>query len=151
MLGGVNEQPAPDYAVGARVGAAIIDLLVMVALFVLMAALLGEFGNDGDNGFRVALNGPSFILFLVLMLAYFFLLETYMGGRTIGKAITGVHVVLADGGALTPGAVAIRTLLRLVDALPGLYLVGFVLVMATKEHQRLGDMAAKTLVVRTRR
>jgi uncharacterized RDD family membrane protein YckC len=45
------------------------------------------------------------------------------------------------------GAATIRTLLRLVDGLFG-YLVGFVVVLASDKNQRLGDMAAKTLVVR---
>ncbi len=44
---------------------------------------------------------------------------------------------------------AVRNVVRLVDFLPSLYSVGVVAVLATRHHQRLGDLAAGTLVVRT--
>jgi uncharacterized RDD family membrane protein YckC len=43
--------------------------------------------------------------------------------------------------------VAIRTILRIIDGI-FFYLVAFICVVATKQKQRLGDMAAGTLVVR---
>jgi hypothetical protein len=46
---------------------------------------------------------------------------------------------------------AVRNLVRIVDALPGFYAVGIVAVLATSRNQRLGDLAAGTLVVRERR
>ena len=45
------------------------------------------------------------------------------------------------------GVAAIRTILRLIDGLFG-YLVGFIVVLASSKRQRLGDMAAHTLVIR---
>jgi uncharacterized RDD family membrane protein YckC len=53
-----------------------------------------------------------------------------------------------DGQPLTRQKVAIRTVLRLVDGLPFLYLVGFIAMVASKQKQRLGDMAAGTIVVK---
>jgi uncharacterized RDD family membrane protein YckC len=44
--------------------------------------------------------------------------------------------------------VAVRTILRIVDSLPAFYLLGFIVVVASKEKQRIGDMAAGTVVVR---
>ena len=79
--------------------------------------------------------------------AYYIATEGYWG-RTVGKAVCGIRVVREDGGG-TPGfgPAAIRTILRLVDGLFG-YLVAFVVVLASGKRQRLGDMAARTLVVR---
>jgi uncharacterized RDD family membrane protein YckC len=61
----------------------------------------------------------------------------------------GIKVV-AEATGQTPGiaAAAIRTLLRLIDSLLG-YAVAFITVLASDKRQRLGDMAARTLVVRT--
>jgi uncharacterized RDD family membrane protein YckC len=49
---------------------------------------------------------------------------------------------------LTLGKVAIRTVLRIVDGLPFLYLLGLIVVAVSKQNQRIGDMAAGTLVVK---
>lgn len=48
-------------------------------------------------------------------------------------------------------ASALRNVLRIVDSLPGFYLVGILFVLFTKNNQRLGDLAAGTIVVRERR
>ena len=68
--------------------------------------------------------------------------------QTVGKMATGIKVVSEATGA-TPGiaAAAIRTLLRLIDGL-FCYAVAFFTVLASGQRQRLGDMAAHTLVVR---
>ncbi len=85
--------------------------------------------------------------FFVLAMAYYALMEGYRG-QTVGKMLFGIRVVREDRGGV-PGlkAAAIRSLLRVVDGLFG-YLVGFVAVVASAKNQRLGDMAARTLVVR---
>ncbi|MDQ4001563.1 MAG: RDD family protein, partial [Actinomycetota bacterium] len=69
-------------------------------------------------------------------------------GQTLGKKLLGIKVVREDTGAV-PGvrAAAIRSVLRLVDGLFS-YLVAFIAVLASAKNQRLGDMAAHTLVVR---
>jgi uncharacterized RDD family membrane protein YckC len=57
--------------------------------------------------------------------------------------------VKADGSVFDWSGALIRNVLRLVDGLPFLYLVGIITIAASKKKQRLGDMAAGTLVVRT--
>ena len=82
-----------------------------------------------------------------IVLVYYILLEGYLG-QTVGKMLLGIKVIREDTGEVPGiGAVAIRTVLRLVDGLFG-YLVGFIAVLASAKRQRLGDMAAHTLVVR---
>jgi uncharacterized RDD family membrane protein YckC len=84
---------------------------------------------------------------LVIYLLYYTLLEGYLG-QTVGKMLLGIKVVREDTGEVPGiGAAAIRNVLRVVDGLFG-YLVGFIAVLASSKRQRLGDMAAHTLVVR---
>jgi hypothetical protein len=68
----------------------------------------------------------------------------------VGKHLFGLGVTRAGGGGRpSPGPVAVRTLLRIVDWWPVLYLVGFITVMATGvRRQRVGDLAAGTSVTR---
>jgi len=138
---------AAPAGVGRRVAAAVVDLLLTSALFVVLAAVAGELETAGGS-FTVRLENAGFLLFLALVFAYFTLTEGTTG-RSLGKALLGLRVVALDGRPAGLGRAAARTALRVVDALPFLYLVAFVVVLATPpRRQRVGDLVAKTLVVR---
>ena len=131
---------------GRRVLAIIADGLVLGVVFSAISVLgrmvgLGEADAPLFAGYTWA-GG-----FFVLAMAYYALMEGYRG-QTVGKMLFGIRVVREEGGGV-PGfkAAAVRSLLRVVDGLLG-YLVGFVAVVASKKNRRLGDMAARTLVVR---
>ena len=85
--------------------------------------------------------------FFVLAMAYYILMEGHLG-RTVGKMLLGIKVV-REGTGEVPGvkAAAIRSVLRIVDGIFS-YLVAFVTVLISGKNQRVGDMAAHTLVVR---
>jgi len=136
-------QPA---GVGRRIAAGVIDVLLLAGVLAVFTALFGESDTSGSSvSFR--LTGLPFLLYALLALAYYFLLEV-RGGRTLGKVALGLRVVRTDGTRASGGAIATRTLLRLVDGLL-VYLVGLVCVLATGERrQRIGDLAADTTVVR---
>jgi uncharacterized RDD family membrane protein YckC len=68
-------------------------------------------------------------------------------GATLGKRMVGIRVVGEDGEHVTFGARVVRNLLRVVDAL-FFYFVGFISAILSKRGQRLGDRAARTIVVR---
>jgi uncharacterized RDD family membrane protein YckC len=85
-----------------------------------------------------------------IWIVYYIVCEA-MFGATPGKALNGLVVVSADGRPLTLRSVSIRNLLRLVDALPGAYLLGGAFVISTANSQRIGDLAARTTVVFRRR
>ena len=136
----------PD-VIGRRIGAALIDLALMLLLFVVLGIALGE-GESSDSGASVSLEGGEFVLFLALMLLYYFATEAAWGGQTVGKRLLGLRVAARDGGRASPGKIAARTALRLIDVLPVLYLLGFVVMLATSAHQRVGDAVAGTVVVR---
>ncbi len=147
----ISDSPAAksdlNYQVlGPRIVAAIIDMVILGILFGVLVALFGESGSDGDSGFNFSLTGLAFLLDLVATFAYFFFFEG-MTGATLGKRALGLTVVKADGSACDPAAAAIRTVLRLVDGLPIFYLFGFFIAALTPKNQRLGDLAAGTLVV----
>lgn len=83
----------------------------------------------------------------MLIVLYYILLEGYLG-QTVGKMVLGIKVIREDNGEVPGlGGAAIRTVLRLIDGLFS-YLVALVTVLISGKNQRLGDMAAHTLVVR---
>jgi uncharacterized RDD family membrane protein YckC len=80
--------------------------------------------------------------------AYHFAFEA-RDGQTLGKRRYGIRVVAADGGPASPRAVAIRSVVRIVDSLPVCYLSGLISMLRTgpARRQRIGDIVAGTIVV----
>lgn len=134
---------------GRRVVATLIDGLVFGVAYWLLALAFGDVRTEGEAANWVS-NLPVWasVAYGLFVLAYFVLLEGLLG-QTLGKLATGIKVV-AEATGQAPGiaAAAIRTLLRLIDGL-FCYAVAFVTVLVSVKRQRLGDMAARTLVVRT--
>jgi uncharacterized RDD family membrane protein YckC len=129
---------------GRRVAAGFIDLIPLVLISIGLGRRV-----ETEPGFEFRLEGIGLLLMVLISLGYYFVLET-VTGTTAGKRLMGITVVDADGGR--PGAVTVlkRTLLRIVDALPAFYLVGFICVLATPDKRRVGDMVAHTRVVSLR-
>jgi uncharacterized RDD family membrane protein YckC len=121
-----------------RLIAAFIDGLIFVAVYLVISLPFGF--NGGFN--------PIVFLPYGLWLAYYVYMETQQGGQTIGKKAMGVKVVKMDGSELTPTDSVVRNVLRIVDNLPCIPLVGIIMIFVNPLHQRLGDIAAKTLVVK---
>ena len=90
----------------------------------------------------------SIIFYFTISIGYAMTLEWCWRGQTVGKRIMRLRVVDAEGMHLQFSQIAIRNLLRIVDLLPGLYLVGGLAAMLTLKAQRLGDIAANTVVIR---
>jgi uncharacterized RDD family membrane protein YckC len=91
----------------------------------------------------VALGGVSFFAF---WMAYAIVLEWRWRGQTLGKRVLRLRVIDAHGLRLQLSQIAIRNLLRVVDGLPLLYLVGGIAAFLNRKGQRLGDLAANTVV-----
>lgn len=97
-------------------------------------------------------SGPHFWLVVLLpALAIYFLyhpvIELLLQGRTPGKRLVGLRLVTRSGGIPGPGALLVRNVWRLLDCLPGFYLLGLVCCFLSKQRLRLGDLAAGTLLV----
>jgi uncharacterized RDD family membrane protein YckC len=137
------------HVTGRRVAATIIDGLIFGVAYWLLALAFGDLRTEGEAANWVAdLPVVASIGYGLFVVGYYVLLEGFLG-QTLGKMAMGIKVV-AEATGQTPGitAAAIRTLLRLIDSLLG-YAVAFITVLASDKRQRLGDMAARTLVVRT--
>ena len=79
---------------------------------------------------------------------YFFLFEGLWHGQTPGKRAQRLRVVRSDGHPMRGTQMFVRNLLRIVDFMPAYYLVGVITMIITGKSQRLGDLAAGTMVVR---
>lgn len=133
--------------IGSRMVAGLLDALVMVG--VVIGLSLFSLAVDVAAGEVWAQVFIGLGIFLLLF-GYDILFETLGSGRTPGKRWTGLRVVRVGGGPVTFMSSSVRNLLRVVDFLPFAYLLGMVCVWVTSKNQRLGDMAAGTLVVRER-
>jgi hypothetical protein len=88
------------------------------------------------------------ILYFLVSVGYSMTLEWFWRGQTFGKRLMRLRVVDAEGMRLEFSQVAVRNLLRVVDALPAFYLVGGIAALISRKGQRLGDLAANTVVIR---
>lgn len=127
---------------GSRFVSALVDLGIQTVLAFATVAALGTAGGYGEA--VVAL-----VTFAVV-LGYDILFEVLASGRTPGKRLNGMRVVRSGGEPVGFLTSAIRNVLRLVDFLPFAYVIGAAAILATRKNQRLGDVAAGTLVVRDR-
>jgi hypothetical protein len=87
------------------------------------------------------------LLMFALLWAYSVVCEVWMGGQTLGKRALGLRVVNADGTPVTWLPSVVRNLLRVVDALPGVYGVGLASTLIDPHARRLGDIVAGTMVI----
>ena len=135
---------------GSRFAAGLIDQLLRSVVLLALVILFTFGGDRGDTagGLLVAL---MFVAIFGVQFAYDVLFETLASGRTPGKRWTGLRVVKMGGAPVGFLASALRNLLRIVDTLPAFYLVGILSVLFSRNNQRLGDLAAGTIVVLERR
>lgn len=104
-----------------------------------LSALAGYLSTDFAN-FLTA------VLYFVISVGYGIVLEWRWRGQTLGKRMFGLRVVDVHGLRLQFSQIALRNLLRPIDGLPVFYLAGGVTALWTRAGQRLGDLAANTVV-----
>jgi uncharacterized RDD family membrane protein YckC len=143
----------PLAGIGSRFIAILIDyliwgagFLVLVMIFVAVLPAMHTFSKISAQ-WAVAL-----IIFAVFLVnwGYFTLFEAFWNGRTPGKRVAKIRVIQRTGRAIGLFESMARNLVRYVDWLPAFYAVGVITMFSTRQHQRLGDLAAGTLVVRDR-
>jgi uncharacterized RDD family membrane protein YckC len=117
-----------------------IDLIAAASIPLLADQLLG------NERYRETLG-----VWLGLPFLYFIVFER-LWGRTLGKVVSGTVVVNAKGGRPSLWQAVLRTLLRIIEVNPILLggIPAGIVALATPAKQRLGDLAAKTYVVRSR-
>mgnify|MGYP006295734239 FL=1 len=133
----------------ARRGVALIlDFVFLSAFFFPVTYLYSGEWIMGPEEHLWGFTDPLCILFLVIILAYFVLAEAY-AGRTVGKRIVGIKVADAAGNTIGLKRSLARNLLRIIDGLPALYIVGAILIARSPHNQRFGDRVAHSYVVKT--
>jgi uncharacterized RDD family membrane protein YckC len=121
-----------------------VDLVAIVAItstLNTLAQLAGIFSRDLGAALGIA-------VYFLVSIGYGVTLEWLWRGQTIGKRAMRLRVMDVHGLRLQFHQVLMRNLLRFVDLLPAFYAVGGVACLLSQRAQRLGDLAANTVVVR---
>ncbi len=129
---------------GSRFLARLLDSVIQLLIIIALAVVLGVTGSSGI-GIAVFV-----IMVFLVVFAYDVVLETLNNGRTVGKMAAGIRVVGLMGEPVRFNTSSVRNIARIADFLPVFYLVGTISIVATQHDQRLGDLAAGTVVVRDR-
>lgn len=120
---------------GPRILAGIIDIIIMFLIIIPLTFVAGQ-----SMGAQIGVS--------LIGIVYFIVMEA-LKGATVGKMAMGLRVVkAADGSAISWGESIIRNLLRIIDSLPAFYILGMIVIAVTQKKQRVGDLAAGTLVVK---
>jgi uncharacterized RDD family membrane protein YckC len=129
-----------------------------IVISLLEAIVNGTFGvTRVTSGIATTIGTGSFTSFTtqttvdwpwlaLVWVTYYAVLEGLFGA-TLGKGVAGVRVTDVEGHRIGSQAAIVRNLARLLDVLPFAYLLGGVLTLATRQHQRLGDRLAGTAVI----
>jgi uncharacterized RDD family membrane protein YckC len=143
----------PLAGIGSRFIALLVDYLIwgagFLALFFLAVLILPGLHAFSKISAQWAVAIAVFMIFLCNW-GYFTLFEAFWKGQTPGKRVARIRVIQRSGRAIGLFESMARNLVRYVDQIPFFYAVGVITVFATRQHQRLGDLAAGTLVVRDR-
>ena len=148
-----------------RLPAYLIDVAVrwgvIIAMVAGIALTIGLLDFSGLGPFALA---AGFILYFLISWFYGTILETYFNGRTVGKWACGIRAIDADGRPISGKRALIRNLLRIADLaplaavsqvaedVPPIFLIptgmiGLISMICTRRMQRLGDLAAGTMVI----
>jgi len=142
----INYQKA---GVGSRFYAALLDtLLLALILFVGTYVNINFIMQLGDV-FGKWLGALGGIIIFAILWSYYIVFEITTNGQSPGKRALGLRVIKEGGYPISFTDSAIRNLVRVVDFLPVCYGVGLFVMLINKDWQRLGDLAAGTLVVKT--
>jgi uncharacterized RDD family membrane protein YckC len=129
----------------------LIDMLILlVPVYAAVFFLLVKLFSSPDPFRLIVIFMTLMVLGVIVVPFLYYSLFEGLGGKTPGKVICGIRVLKEDFSRCGIGAAMLRTLLRVVDAF-FYYLVGMVSIGATLRWQRLGDLAASTVVVRDRK
>nr|WP_249419679.1 RDD family protein [Rhabdothermincola salaria] len=150
------EAPDPTDVSWKRAIAAVIDVGIAAVISIPLFAVLSEEVYRFDTVTRELvvsqqLDGLGAVAFYSWLLAYavgVFVLQRGFTGRTVGTLLLGVAVVGADGRPLGPANALVRSVAGVVDYFPCcLPLVGLITMFVTRDHRRVGDMAARSYAI----
>ena len=114
---------------------------VMVMLNILSVIVQFTFVLDPDLARAI-----NILIYFILSLGYGIVMEWSFHGQTVGKRLFQCKVVSSSGAPLRFHQVLMRNLFRFIDGLPAFYLIGGLCATLSPRGQRLGDLAANTIV-----
>jgi uncharacterized RDD family membrane protein YckC len=133
--------------IGSRTAAVIIDSLVQ-GLFLLVLGiaivLIIVYSPDFWESHYGWIVGVSLLIYAIITYGYFIAMELSMNGQTLGKKFMNLRAIRTNGQPITLKHSAIRNLFRVFVDMLG---IGAVFIFFNKQHKRLGDMAASTIVI----
>jgi len=136
--------------VGSRIVAVIVDHIILAVISFALAMPFGLINYSAASMMNPLAAIGAMAGYSVISVAIFLLYFTYFegtSGQTLGKRLVSIKVVKENGKKMTYADAFIRSILRIVDGIAA-YLIGFIVVLASEKKQRVGDMAAGTLVVK---
>lgn len=139
-------------SVWPRAQAVVVDMLVLFVVWLLLAlawylalVVAGAFSEITPQSPTA---GPLWVVAVVGVPLYFWLTQAFWG-RTLGMRAFGLRVLTTSGHRAGVLATLVRTVLMAVDWLPACFVLGALVILLTPRNQRLGDLAAGTVVVRS--
>ena len=126
-------------SIGDRIFAQIIDWVVILAYLTVLTLFASAIDFNGSAWL--------FALYILPPLFYTVLCEILNQGQTLGKMVMNMRVIKLDGTTPTIGSYLMRWLLYIIDG-PLTSFAGLVVMLVTRNNQRLGDLAAGTVVIK---
>ena len=138
---------------GSRFVAVFIDSIIMgvvdlILLIILMLTTPGIMEKGVFGLFSSVFASIIVVLMFLVVFGYFIFFESLWTGQTPGKRIAQIQVIKDNGEPVRFTDALIRNLFRIIDFLPGWYVVGIITILLNKRNKRVGDMVANTIVVR---
>ena len=128
--------------VGERIFARLLDYFIMFIYNMGIYYTIDYYNISFNSQLSIVL----IFIFSIPVFFYSFLWEILNQGRSPGKIVFGMRVIMRDGATPTIGAYFLRWMLLLVDV--WFSWIGVVIILLNKDNQRIGDLAADTLVIK---
>jgi uncharacterized RDD family membrane protein YckC len=134
-------------------GRRVVQYLIDAFLVSLIPSLISIPFDRSDSTVVHVLGGiVSFCVFVLIGFLYWVIFTRRQNGQTLGMKLLGLRVISKGGGPANIAQLSIRWVCLIVDAIPYTWpltgLVGFIVILCSKNRQRVGDHMARTLVIR---
>ena len=137
--------------IGTRFYAALLDTALLSLIVFGGAYVIQVIVHDLESFIGNWLGAVSTVIVFALTWGYYMVFEITTNGQSPGKMALGIRVIREGGYPITFSDSAVRNLVRIVDFLPFCYGIGLFCMLLNKNWQRLGDLAAGTLLVKVTR
>jgi uncharacterized RDD family membrane protein YckC len=135
-------------------GRRVVQYLIDAFLVGLIPSLISiPFDNSNSTAVHVIGGIVTFVIFVAISFGYWVALTHRLNGQTPAMKLLGLRVISKGGGRANIAQLSIRWICLIVDAIPYMWpftgLVGFIVILCSRDRQRIGDHLARTLVIAT--